>query len=197
MNAFTIVMINVGSASKTIALVGDGLPADFQAFRTSAREDTVALGTVAAGEISLPASSITTFVNGSYREIEGGGGTGGSGGAPGTGGATGSGGRGGATGTAGRTSSGGASAMGGVTGTGGRAGSGGATGSGGRAGSGGVGTTGGSGSGCSCRMGGGGSAGFPWWALLVATIAILAARRHRRGTPRRKSVPARWQPGGP
>ena len=195
MNAFTIVMLNAGSASKTIALVGDGLPADFQAFRTSAKEDAVALGTVAAGAISLPASSITTFVNGSYRETEGGGGTGGSGGAPGTGGRAGSG---GATGSGGRTGTGGAGATGGRTGTGGAAATGGRTADGGSPGTGGVSASGGNttsvaggnGSGCSCRMGGRGAAGFPGWAILVAAIAILTSRRHRRGIPRRKSAPA-------
>lgn len=155
MKAFTIVMINTGSASKAIALIGDGLPADFQAFRTSAKEDTVALGSVAADAISLPASSITTFVNGSYRETEGAGGTGGAGGAPGTAGA------------------GGAPSTGGA---GGAPGAGGATGS--------------SKSACSCRTGGGGAAGFPWWALLVAAITILPSRRHRRRPTGRSSAPA-------
>jgi O-glycosyl hydrolase len=104
-NAFTIVAINTGSASKSITLSGSGLPADFHAFRTSAKEDTVDLGTVAAASLTLPASSITSLVNGSYREDQGGGGTGGTptgtGGASGLAGTTGGGGAG--TGAGGST----------------------------------------------------------------------------------------------
>jgi glucuronoarabinoxylan endo-1,4-beta-xylanase len=113
MNAFTLVALNVGSASKTINLAGAGWPADFRAFRTSASENAVDLGTVAADAITLPASSITTFVNGSYIETPGGAGTGGAGGG---GGATSSG---GAAGTGGRAGTGGAAATGGGIGTGG------------------------------------------------------------------------------
>jgi hypothetical protein len=58
------------SAIKTINLAGTGLT-DFQSFRTSASENAADLGTVAADAITLPASSITTFDNGSYVETPG------------------------------------------------------------------------------------------------------------------------------
>ena len=140
MNAFTIVAINTGSASKSINLVGAGLPADFHAFRTSASENAADLGTVAAASLTLPASSITSFVNGSYREDAGGAGAGGSsghGGATGTGGKGGSAGSGSVVATGGGTGSGGASPSGGVATTGSVVGTGGVR-SGGTIGSGGA-----------------------------------------------------------
>jgi glucuronoarabinoxylan endo-1,4-beta-xylanase len=134
MNALTIVAINTGSAAKALTLAGANLPADFHAFRTSSSENAADLGTVAADAISLPASSITTLVNGSYLETPG---TTGIDGGAGTGGVTGGG---GAGGSGGRSGAGGATSAGGAGGSGGRAGAGGATttgtgtGTGGRAG---------------------------------------------------------------
>jgi len=91
MNAFTLVLINTSTTSKPVVLSGADVPAELQAFRTSSSENAAELGTVAATDITLPASSITTFVSGSYRESEGSGG-GGGGGATGSGGSTGGGG---------------------------------------------------------------------------------------------------------
>ncbi len=144
MNAFTIVAINTGSASKSLHLAGAELPADFRAFRTSAKEDAVDLGTVAADGLTLSASSITTFVHGSYREDQTGSGAGGTGGTGGTGG--------GAAGTGGMMGSGGAKNDGGVAGAAGRSGPGGVAGAAGRSGPGGV-------AGAAGRSGPGGVAG--------------------------------------
>jgi MYXO-CTERM domain-containing protein len=215
MNAFTLVAINTGSASKTVTLSGSGLPADFQAFRTSSKEDAVELGTVAANAITLPASSITTFVNGSYREDAGATGTGG---ASGAGGATGAGGTtnpprtGGASGTGGRASTGGAVGGGGTSsvatttgtpgtggvlgtggamaGTGGAAASGGAPGLGGATGVGGgtAATEGKAGGGCGCKLGGPSSASSSLWALALAGLAMVTSRLRRRRTPQDKAT---------
>ena len=147
MNAFTVVAINTGSASKALTFAGTGLPSDYQVFRTSANEDAAALGTMAADSITLPASSITTLVNGSYRESDsiGDGGMGGTGGATGGGGTTGTGradaGIGPDASVGGRTGSGGSTGTAGGTTTGGRASTGGATATGGAASGGGAGTT--------------------------------------------------------
>jgi MYXO-CTERM domain-containing protein len=144
MNAFTVVAINTGGSSKKLTLAGAGLPAAYQAFRTSAQEDAAELGSVAAGAITLPPSSITTLVNGSYRESGGTGGAGGSGGTGGTAGSAGTGGTGGSvggTGTAGTAGSAGAPGSGGGSaGTGGQISTGGTTNLGGTSGT--AGTTG-------------------------------------------------------
>jgi MYXO-CTERM domain-containing protein len=68
MNAVTVVAINTGTATKTLTLSGANLPSTFHAFRTSANEDAKDLGSVNAGGLTLPASSITTFVSGNYLE---------------------------------------------------------------------------------------------------------------------------------
>jgi hypothetical protein len=71
MNAFTVVVINTGTATKTLTMTGANLPASYHAFRTSANEDAKDLGRVNAGGLTLPASSITTFVSGNYLESAG------------------------------------------------------------------------------------------------------------------------------
>ncbi len=68
MNAFTVVAINTGTATKTLTISGANLPSTFHAFRTSANEDATDLGSVNAGGLTLPASSVTTFVSGNYLE---------------------------------------------------------------------------------------------------------------------------------
>jgi MYXO-CTERM domain-containing protein len=86
MGAFTIVVINTGTAATPLTLAGNNLPSSYKAIRTSASENAVDLGTVTAGSITLPPSSITTLVSGNYLESQvpasdaGGGGAAGSGG---------------------------------------------------------------------------------------------------------------------
>ena len=68
MNATTIVAINNAIQDKPLVLGGDGVPSSFSAYRTSASEDCVSLGTVSNGSIILKADSITTMVNGNVIE---------------------------------------------------------------------------------------------------------------------------------
>jgi glucuronoarabinoxylan endo-1,4-beta-xylanase len=70
MGAFTIVAINTGTAATPLTLAGNNLPSSYQAIRTSASENAVDLGTVSAGSITLPPSSITTLVSGNYLESQ-------------------------------------------------------------------------------------------------------------------------------
>jgi glucuronoarabinoxylan endo-1,4-beta-xylanase len=65
--AFTIVAINTATSSKTLTLGGANLPATFNAFRTSATENCVSVGSVNNGSITLAADSVTTLVNGTYQ----------------------------------------------------------------------------------------------------------------------------------
>jgi MYXO-CTERM domain-containing protein len=171
MNAFTVVAINTGSASKTLTLTGTGLPATFQAFRTSAKEEAVDLGSVAANAITLPGSSITTLINGSYRE---------SGGTPGTGGSTGS------TGSTSRAD----------TGVGGRTGDPTSNGTGAAGGDTTAATESSTGtgdsvdtdlapskstsSGCGCQLGGSGPAPSAFWLLALVGSAVIARSTRNR-----------------
>jgi len=69
MNATTIVAINNGSKDKSLVLGGAGVPATYDAFRTSASENCISVGSVSnGGIITLKADSITTLVNGSSTE---------------------------------------------------------------------------------------------------------------------------------
>ncbi|MGB8299015.1 MAG: glycoside hydrolase family 30 beta sandwich domain-containing protein, partial [Polyangia bacterium] len=70
MGAFTIVAINTGTAATPLTLAGNNLPSSYKAIRTSASENAVDLGTVTAGSITLPPSSITTLVSGNYLESQ-------------------------------------------------------------------------------------------------------------------------------
>jgi MYXO-CTERM domain-containing protein len=70
MGAFTIVVINTGTAVTPLTLAGNNLPSSYKAIRTSASENAVDLGTVTAGSITLPPSSITTLVSGNYLESQ-------------------------------------------------------------------------------------------------------------------------------
>ena len=68
MNATTIVAINNANKDKALILGGSGIPSTYSAFRTSATEDCVSVGSVTNGGITLKADSITTLVNGQYIE---------------------------------------------------------------------------------------------------------------------------------
>jgi O-glycosyl hydrolase len=68
MNATTVVAINNGSKDKPLVLGGDGIPSTYDAYRTSASEDCVSVGSVANGGITLKGDSITTLVNGQVIE---------------------------------------------------------------------------------------------------------------------------------
>jgi O-glycosyl hydrolase len=70
MGALTIVAINTGTAATPLTLAGNNLPSSYKAIRTSASENAVDLGTVSAGSITLPPSSITTLVSGNYLESQ-------------------------------------------------------------------------------------------------------------------------------
>jgi len=67
MGAFTVVLINAGTQTKTLNLHGTNLPASFTAYRTSASEDCAQTGTAGAS-FELPASSVTTLVSGNVYE---------------------------------------------------------------------------------------------------------------------------------
>ena len=69
--AFTVVAINAGTQDKTLTMGGAGgasVPSTFAAYRTSAGEDCVSVGSVINGSITLAADSITTLVNGNVYE---------------------------------------------------------------------------------------------------------------------------------
>lgn len=68
MGAFTVVAINTSNTNKSLVLGGANVPTSFSAFRTSATENTVSLGTVSAPSITLRADSVTTLVNGNVFE---------------------------------------------------------------------------------------------------------------------------------
>jgi MYXO-CTERM domain-containing protein len=168
MGAFTIVAINTGTAATPLTLAGNNLPSSYKAIRTSASENAVDLGTVAAGNITLPPSSITTLVSGNYLESQ----------VPATDAGADSG-FGGNTGSDGATGSGGATSAGGASGSGGSPGSGGRSGTGGAAGSGGSTTSAGS-SGCSCKVNGGTPSSDSRAIFAFAGLVALAVLRRRR-----------------
>jgi O-glycosyl hydrolase len=68
MGSFTVVAINTATTDKRLALGGAGVPATFTAYRTSASEDCVTVGSVSNGSITLPADSVTTLVSGNVFE---------------------------------------------------------------------------------------------------------------------------------
>jgi glucuronoarabinoxylan endo-1,4-beta-xylanase len=68
MGAFTVVAINTSNTNKSLVLGGANVPTSFSAYRTSATENTVSLGTVSAPSITLRADSVTTLVNGNVFE---------------------------------------------------------------------------------------------------------------------------------
>ena len=180
MGAFTIVAINTGTAATPLVLAGNNLPSSYKAIRTSASENAVDLGTVAAGSITLPPGSITTLVSGNYLESQvpttDAGADSGSGGNPGADGATGSG---GAVGSGGVINTGGASSSGGSPGSGGSGGTGGVAGSGGVKGSGPSTAPVGS-SGCSCKVAGGTSSSDGGAIFALAGLGALMVLRRRR-----------------
>jgi hypothetical protein len=63
-NTLTIIAINGGQESKSVALTGTNLPTQFQAYRTSATENCASVGPMASATIALPARSITSLVFG-------------------------------------------------------------------------------------------------------------------------------------
>jgi glucuronoarabinoxylan endo-1,4-beta-xylanase len=162
MGAFTIVAINTGTAATPLTLAGNNLPSSYKAIRTSASENAVDLGTVTAGSITLPASSITTLVSGNYLESQ----------VPTTD-------AGADSGSGGNTGSDAAAGSGGATGSGGKGGTGGATNTGGAPGSGGSTTSAGS-SGCSCNVNGGTSRSNSRAIFTFAGLVALALLRRRR-----------------
>jgi hypothetical protein len=66
--AFTVVAINTASSDKPLNLGGANVPSTFMAYRTSASENCVTLGSVTNGSIMVKADSVTTLVNGSVIE---------------------------------------------------------------------------------------------------------------------------------
>jgi glucuronoarabinoxylan endo-1,4-beta-xylanase len=68
MAAFTLVAINSASTDKQLVLGGNDVPSTYDAYRTSATENCVAVGSVNNGNIVLKANSITTLVNGNVIE---------------------------------------------------------------------------------------------------------------------------------
>jgi O-glycosyl hydrolase len=60
----TLVLINAASSTKAVSVTGGAT--SYTAYRTSAGEDCRSVGTVSAGSVSLPASSVTTLVASNY-----------------------------------------------------------------------------------------------------------------------------------
>ena len=173
-NAFTVIAINAGTAGKTATLTGAGLPAEFQAYRTSTSENCANLGTVTPNSLTLPARSITTLVNGKVVESPTG-----AGGAVATGGVRANGGAvatGGARANGGAVSTGGAMAVGGVVATGGATAVGGDPATGGAATGGTVSTS--KGGGCGCSVGAPPWIGQPWALAIVLAGVFFLRRRH-------------------
>ncbi|MET0334779.1 MAG: hypothetical protein ABW190_10950 [Rhizobacter sp.] len=65
---FVVVLINQSAVSKTLSLAGGNVPADFDAYRTSRIENAVSVGKMNRTQVVLPPKSITTLVNGRFRE---------------------------------------------------------------------------------------------------------------------------------
>ncbi len=63
-NTLTVIAINGGQVSKSVAFTGTNMPTQFQAYRTSATEDCASVGPMASVTIFLPARSITSLVFG-------------------------------------------------------------------------------------------------------------------------------------
>ncbi len=93
MQSFTVVALNTTDKPQSLDLTGTSLPSEYEAIRTSGTEDAKSLGKVSGKGLSLPAKSVTTFVNGNvYEHLAANLGTGGSGtGGSGAGGTNGSG----------------------------------------------------------------------------------------------------------
>jgi glucuronoarabinoxylan endo-1,4-beta-xylanase len=68
MNSFSLVAINAATQDKPLVLGGTNVPATYGAYRTSATENAVSIGSVTNGSIMLKADSITTLVNGNVYE---------------------------------------------------------------------------------------------------------------------------------
>jgi glucuronoarabinoxylan endo-1,4-beta-xylanase len=66
--AFTVVAINTASTDKPLNLGGANVPSTFTAYRTSASENCVTVGSVTNGSITVKADSVTTLVNGNVVE---------------------------------------------------------------------------------------------------------------------------------
>jgi O-glycosyl hydrolase len=162
-SAFTVIAINAGTTGKTATISGAGVPAEFQAYRTSTSENCANLGTVTPATLALPARSITTLVNGKVVESPTG-----AGGVPADGGAR-------ATGGTLATSSGGTMAAGGGVAMGGVAAEGGFPGLGGDATGGTASTS--KGSGCGCTVGGSPRIGQIWALAVFLTVGFILRRR--------------------
>lgn len=57
---FTVVLVNSASSQKTVSIARGG-PTSYRAYRTSSSQNCVDAGTVNAGSVTLPASSVTTL----------------------------------------------------------------------------------------------------------------------------------------
>lgn len=68
MSAFTAVLINTTAQPRTVTLTGAGIPATLEQFTTTSTLDCVDAGSVAAGAITLPPSSVNTVVSGNVYE---------------------------------------------------------------------------------------------------------------------------------
>ena len=68
LGAFTVVAINTAAQDKNLVLGGSNVPSTFDAYRTSASENCVSVGSLTNGSIVLKADSITTLVNGNVYE---------------------------------------------------------------------------------------------------------------------------------
>lgn len=70
MDCFTMVVINTNNAAVKLNLTGSGLPASYQLFVSSgaSNDNCRDLGTINGNNITLPAQSVVTLVNGKYKE---------------------------------------------------------------------------------------------------------------------------------
>jgi hypothetical protein len=66
-NTVTVVILNTGTSAKSAALVGTGLPSQFDVYQSTSSTVCVKTGT-ATTTVALPAQSITTLYNGTIPQ---------------------------------------------------------------------------------------------------------------------------------
>ncbi|MGE5557313.1 MAG: glycoside hydrolase family 30 beta sandwich domain-containing protein, partial [Bacillota bacterium] len=69
LNNFVVVLLNKSTSAKTISLGGANIPDTFTVYRTTGGADNCSnVGTTNKSSVYLPAKSVVTLVNGSYKE---------------------------------------------------------------------------------------------------------------------------------
>jgi hypothetical protein len=67
---FVTILVNGSTSSKSVTVQGSNVPTTMDAYRTSASENFVKLATVKNGAVTLPPRSITTLINGGFKDTD-------------------------------------------------------------------------------------------------------------------------------